>query len=135
MKKQKIRGLLNIEIVNLLEEASNADFLDSILILKEKEKMYQASEFYKKVRIDLATLYKFYVEKTGAKRNLDQTIEDIIANINPDLVVEKLESILTRIEDSELLMNKIRGFSEKLNLEELLKEGDRFEEIAKDLKK
>ncbi len=81
---------LNEKLFNILESSSN--FFDVLLELKEFEKEYKQSDFYKKTKIDLMTLIQdariFYLTNT---KNISNKINKVIESLDGEKIAEILE--------------------------------------------
>jgi hypothetical protein len=119
-----------IDIQLLLEKAYDESFLGAILLLKENEKEYKKTEFYRKTKVNLLELYKNYYTYI---KNIYGVSEKIL-ELNEAAVVSKLETILDKMGGSEKLMGLLDKILEKFDIAQLMNQGEEFEKLIKDLK-
>jgi hypothetical protein len=124
--------MTNLEILVLLNDIKKANFLDAFIIIKNNNKQYKKSRFYKEVKISLAELYKLYYQYTESKFSLSERINEALESIDENILVEKLTNILNskRVQDfMELVKNNFDLQSlmgESQNLKETL---DKFQNL------
>lgn len=134
MRNKKIQGLTYSEIQMLLEKANSDSFLGSIIVLKEKEKEYKKSEFYRISKIPLLVLYQNYAMYAQNKQGMASKIDDIINNIDGEIVVNKIEDILEQLGGSEKVVKLLDSILENFNVDSILKQGEEFKDAVSTLK-
>lgn len=120
-----------IEIFALLEEVYQESFLDSILTLKENEKEYKKSEFYKTTRIPLIKLYESYYSYKKANYGLIDQLDAWLENIDESIIEEKLLNLINSLKSNEVVQDLMKSFS----LEGLKEQEAELEKTFEELKK
>ena len=119
-----------LEIFELLQEAYNESFLDSILVIKENEKEYKKSDFYKTTRIPFLQLYKMYYEKTKADYGIVEQFDFWLRNLDENTIQEKIAGVITKLKDNE----DMKEIFESFDIKELEKEREKIEQDFKNMK-
>lgn len=122
------------ELHILLEEVYELPFLLKIEKLFEKEKEYKKSDFYKKYKIPIITLYeKFELSYRGERKLADQ-LNQVIEETDTELLIQKIEEFLDKMGSSEKLIDLLNSLLEKLDISNLEKLADQFQEGIEKLK-
>lgn len=135
MFRKKQKQLTNKEINEILFTAYRMRFLESVEYLYSKQKEYKRSEFYKKTHIPLSVLYQNFFAYKKSGENLFTQFEDFFMEIDSELVTEKIEEILTKIQESEKIGEFFDGLVEQLDIEKLQKYSKELEGVIKNFKK
>jgi hypothetical protein len=122
--------MLEIEIFALLQEAYNLGFLESILLIKEKEKEYVKSEFYKKTKIPFLELYKIYFEYKKSNQGLIEQLNYWLENIDEGVIENKIQNLVVSLQNNETIKELMKSFS----LEGLEKQQEELEKALEEVK-
>ncbi len=115
----------NYEIFDLLETIYDSNFLDSIELIMIKESEYKKSNFFKKTKIPLGSLYEKYFLYKNSKYGIDEKISNFLNDVDEDRIVSFLESIISKLissEQSKEIFNNIIEMLDTKDLEEMAKE-------------
>lgn len=97
--------------------AESEDICDAILMIKDNEKEYKQSDFYKQTRFDLTYLVEFYKKLNPINFN---GLKDKIQELINDLSLEKIENIFNQFMGDTEQLTQI--FGEKIDsFKELIK--------------
>lgn len=99
----------NKQIESVLEQAIEKGFLEQVEYIFDNEKEYKKSEFFKKTRIPLITLYEKYYMTKSQKRLL-KDLTEVVKEFDIEFLVIKIEQLLEQFKDSE----DIQDFFEKV---------------------
>lgn len=116
------------ELHILLEEVYELPFLLKIEKLFEKEKEYKKSDFYKKYKIPITTLYeKFELSYQGERKLADQ-INQVIEETDTDFLIEKVEEFIEKFGSNDKVVDFLNNLLEKLDISHLEKLAEQFQE-------
>ena len=91
----KPNGITTAEIVEALEAARHLpNYCDTMLALKDYEKIYKGSEFYKKTRMPLKQLYfQYSINATLTLRSLLNNLNELLAGIDADNFIAMMDEV------------------------------------------
>ena len=124
--------MTNIQLQELLEEAYESTFLQSIELLMKNEKDYKQSNFFKQTKIPLTILYEKFFQYKKSSMPLFDEIAKAISNLDVDVLVNKLEEFIVKAEEKERIVDTLNQIIENFNYEALIKQG---EEVMKNFNK
>lgn len=117
--------MTEMDIILLLEEIKEALYLDKILIIKQNEKKYKKSDFFKATRVPLMQLalgYETYYER---RYNAPKMVENAIRGMGSDVIAEKIvESFNLALQDDSIktIINNVGEFFDYKNIQESAEE-------------
>lgn len=126
--------MTNLEILILLKEIYNTDFLNTFILLKQNSKKYKKSQFYKETKISLSELYKYYYTYVQGQYGLLNQIIDAIRLLDKDMVIEKINDIFSNLEKSGKMQDILNKIFNQFNIQSLLDTSKEFKESLQDLK-
>ena len=122
--------MTKLEIQLLLEQAYESTFLDSIELLKNKNKDYKKSNFYKETRIPLAQLYQSFFAYQKTNMDIADKINHYLNNIDTDIIVNKMTDFIENDKVKEI----INVIIEKFDFEKLMEASEELNKSIQNLK-
>jgi hypothetical protein len=123
--------MINLQIQLLLEEAHRKNFLDRAIFLKENEREYKQSDFYKRTKIDILDLYESFYTYYNREITLAEKINNVIQEIDLDEIYEKIKQIIDFIFDQEKVKNFIDYINNEFDFNKLLEENEEIKDTLK----
>lgn len=123
-----------IEIITLLEEIYEEDFLNSITFLLEKEPEYKKSAFYKKTKISLPQLYEKYFVYKNAKYSFEDKMNEFITNIDIDKLTNLTLEWLEKLQNNERISQTISKVLENFDFSYLEKNNEDLKQLLEQFK-
>lgn len=120
--------MTNLEILVLLKEIYDTDFLNTFILLKQNSKKYKKSQFYKETKIALPELYKYYYTYVQGQYGLLNQITEAIRLLDKDIVIEKIQDILVNLEKSDKVQQILNKIMEQFNVQSLLESNEELKE-------
>ena len=119
----------NIDLMNMFEEILQvSNGFDRVIELKNREKEYKKSTFYKKTRMSIDKAYAIFLRESAI--NMVKRIRDLM---NPEYLGIYLTETLEGI-SPESVQNLLDSFMSMLNIEDLIKNAQQLGEQIKTLK-
>jgi hypothetical protein len=78
--------MTQIELQQLLDNIYELSFLESILLIQEKDSLYKKSDFFKQTKIPLVNLYEKYFIYMNSKYSIEDKLNDFITKIDIDIL-------------------------------------------------
>jgi len=124
----------NLVLNDMLKEAYDMPFLDSIEFLKESERSYKKSDFYKKTKIKLKVLYKEYFVYRQSKYDIWEKVDTALTSIDPEVVSEKLGEAIELLDKNEKVKGILSKILNNFDIKEIVKQGETLKKEMKNLK-
>lgn len=124
----------NLELHDILKEAYDLPFLDSIEYLLDNEKEYKKSDFYKKTRISLTALYEKYFQYRQSKYNIWEKVEEVLKSIDPDIISDKLAEALENLDNNDKVRDIFKKVLKNFDMNDIIKQSEEFKEGVNKLK-
>jgi hypothetical protein len=127
--------MTQLEIQLLLEELYQENFLDRILLTKQKEKDYNSSEFFKLTKIKLPDLFKEYESYYNYSFDSGRRILEILKTLDWSFLSERISQVLEGVLDSEKIKALLESVVESFDLSEIKQQNEELSEQIQSLKK
>jgi hypothetical protein len=124
----------NLQLYGLLDEIYKANFLESIELIQEKTPEYKKSDFFKKTKLPLETVYEKYFYYMNANYSFDEKVEQFVNGIDPEVLSDIFIKAVEYIQNNEEFMKKVESFVSSFDVENLQKQNDEIEKLTKNLK-
>lgn len=125
----------NFDLAVKIEEClTEVNALDAIEKIVELRKEYKDSEFYKKTKMSFEQCVEMYgkiIQVKMSRKNLGDTIEDYILNLNlrqMQKIVDKLATLLEKT-DLTVIENYLSNLTKTIDFTELQSKIQKFEEL------
>jgi len=126
--------MTKLEIQLLLDEAKDSDFLNSIEILDEKQSEYKKSDFFKKTRIPLLSLYEKYFAYYESQYSITKKINEFIYELDKEELANLLVGVVEKLNDNNRFKEIVSKALEQFDINALIANNEDFKKAVSDLK-
>lgn len=127
--------MTQIELQQLLDNIYELSFLESILLIQEKDSLYKKSDFFKQTKIPLVNLYEKYFIYMNSKYSIEDKLNDFITKIDIDILTNLSLEWIDRLQNNEKFQDLVKITLEKFDFSKLKEEQEKIEGIISDIKK
>lgn len=122
------------ELDQLLEVVYGVDFLNGIEILLDEEPKYKKSEFFKKTKIPLMTLYEKYFHWKKLETTIKDELLSFVYNLDEDIIIKTLTSMIKKIESSDEVKAILTSITSSFDTADLKNLSEELQETVSKLK-
>lgn len=123
------------EVQTILDLAYEKSFLDRIVFLKAQDKYYRKTDFYKKIKISLFTLFENYYKEKIIEEKISSSLNSFIETLDLSPVEKKIERLIEDLSENNTLNMFFERIREEFNIDNLLKNTKDLEGIIENFKK
>lgn len=127
--------MTELQIQILLDEIKDEPFLQKVVKIKENDKRYRESEYFKTTKISLAELYKNYEIYYQTRYGQGEAIAEAIHNIDIEIITDKVLEALVNLETKQPIQEMIQKVLDIFDLKEIQKNSEELKKEIQDLKK
>jgi hypothetical protein len=127
--------MTQLEIYLLLEQIFDQNFLEKFVLIKEKEKEYQLSEFFKTTKIKLLDLYKEYESYYKYNYDVSWRFNKILQELDYNTLQEQLSQVLEKILDAPKIKQFLEELTESFDIKDLKDNQEELKDSISSLKK
>jgi len=126
--------MTNLELEQLLKKIYSKNFLNRFTFIKESEKNYQQSSFFKQTKMPLLDLFKEYEKYFNYTYDRDQYFAEVIYSIDFQYLTKKISESLEGVLDSEKFKKFFEEITSAFNIKELTEKNEELKNLFETVK-